>query len=270
MRTKVEVEYRYAANGQISVVARVPSVRHSAHVKIERSETPNTDDLRTWRARLLGQPENEAAAFAKEAQSPTVDLSDRESIRKRLDALLTKVGQAALRCRVPDSLAPSQQAAQRAAAEVDQTRAKSGEAKRAMDASLHDPAMFQQGAVLSQAEQAVQQACTRAGFTCLVLGRECVQSGFGPPGTEEELEEVAKLRDRLDRAFLNLRRLPPQKAGSPFASSPRSPPSLKFARLKRPNHCHPIDGTKQLIFGSDRRLCWSSRIDRPRAQNIRR
>ena len=43
--TSIEVEYRYGGNGCVSVSARVPSARLSAHVEIERELTRNLEDL---------------------------------------------------------------------------------------------------------------------------------------------------------------------------------------------------------------------------------
>ena len=197
LRTKVEVEYRYAANGRISVVARIPAIRHSAHVEIERNRTANQDDLKTWRARLLGRPETDQ--FDGADGTVTIDLTDRESIRRRLDVLQAKVGKAALGRNVPDSLLASRQTALSAAAELKEARGALKDARRAMDATLHDPAALSQGAGISQAETAYQQAQVRADFTCLVLGRECVQNDFVPPKTEKELGEIGRLRQDLER-----------------------------------------------------------------------
>lgn len=197
LRTNIEVEYRYAANGRISVVARIPSIRHSAHVEIERNQTANQDDLKTWRARLLGRPETDQ--FEQADGTVTIDLTDRESIRKRLDMLQAKVGKAALRRNVPDSLLASQQGALSAATELKEARGALKEARHAMEATLHDAAALSQGAGISQAETAYQQAQVRADFTCLVLGRECVQNDFVPPKTEKELREIQRLRQHLDR-----------------------------------------------------------------------
>ena len=44
--TSVEVEYRYAANGRLSVLARVPA--KSAAVDIEHKTARNLEDLQTW------------------------------------------------------------------------------------------------------------------------------------------------------------------------------------------------------------------------------
>jgi molecular chaperone DnaK len=53
--TPVEVEYRYAADGTLSVRARVPSARQSAFVEIHRDGHRQFEDLETWRRRLFGQ-----------------------------------------------------------------------------------------------------------------------------------------------------------------------------------------------------------------------
>jgi molecular chaperone DnaK len=53
--TPVEVEYRYASNGMLTVRARVASARQSAFVEIERGGQCEFEDLETWRRRL-GKP----------------------------------------------------------------------------------------------------------------------------------------------------------------------------------------------------------------------
>jgi len=50
--TAVEVEYAYSADGRITVSARVPSIRYSERVEIQRNAGRDLSDLDTWRARL--------------------------------------------------------------------------------------------------------------------------------------------------------------------------------------------------------------------------
>lgn len=52
--TPVEVEYRYAANGTLTVWARVAGARQSALVEIHRDGQRPLEDLETWRRRLCG------------------------------------------------------------------------------------------------------------------------------------------------------------------------------------------------------------------------
>jgi molecular chaperone DnaK len=50
--TAVEVEYAYSADGRITVSARVPSIRYSERVEIQRNAGRDLSDLDTWRDRL--------------------------------------------------------------------------------------------------------------------------------------------------------------------------------------------------------------------------
>jgi molecular chaperone DnaK len=50
--TPIEVEYAYGADGRISVSARVPSIRYSRHVEIQRNAGRDLSSLDTWRDRL--------------------------------------------------------------------------------------------------------------------------------------------------------------------------------------------------------------------------
>ncbi len=198
-KSDIEVEYSYAANGRISVVARVPSVRHSAQVAIERGGLSKSDDLKTWRARLLGTSEDNNDRSQQAAGTSTVDLTDRESVRKRMDNLFIKVGKAALRCRVPEQLVASQRTALSSAAELEDARRVLKAAQQSANASLHDPAALRSNASIAQAKAALEQAVVRADFTSLVLGRECVEKEFVPPRGEREVRELLQLRQQLAR-----------------------------------------------------------------------
>ena len=107
--TSIEVEYRYGGNGCVSVSARAPSARQSAHVEIERELTRNLEDLQTWRARLCGLVQPSSANFAPAAEA--VDPADRSSVVRRLDSLCTRVGRAAVKLKVPESIEPSRRSA---------------------------------------------------------------------------------------------------------------------------------------------------------------
>ncbi|MFZ1935203.1 MAG: Hsp70 family protein [Thermoguttaceae bacterium] len=50
--TEIEVEYAYGADGRISVSARVPSVRYSQRVEIQRNAGRDLKNLDAWRAKL--------------------------------------------------------------------------------------------------------------------------------------------------------------------------------------------------------------------------
>ncbi len=64
--TEVEVEYAYGADGRISVSARVPSIRYSRRVEIQRNAGRDLSNLDAWRARLCkGSGASSSAAFGR-------------------------------------------------------------------------------------------------------------------------------------------------------------------------------------------------------------
>jgi molecular chaperone DnaK len=191
--TPIEVEYAYRANGRISVSARVPSVRYSRHVEIERNAARQLADLETWRARLRGQDDAPAGGFAGSGRA-AVDLGDRASVLKRLDALYLEVGRSAARQPLPESLARSRQAAVTAAAELTRVQAACRDAERARQGAPAGAEAMQADARLAQAKAALQQAQVRADFAHLVLGRDLANAGLTLPGLERQAQEITALR----------------------------------------------------------------------------
>jgi len=194
--TRIEVEYRYAANGRISVSARIPSVRYSEQVEIRRDEARNLDDLETWRARLLGRagmPSRPAGV----PPLPPFQGTDRAAMLKRLDALLMRVGYAAVMLLVPKPLARSRIAALTAAEELVQVQDKLRKAERARHAVGPGVEALRLDAALVQAKAECQQAEVRSQYAHLALGRDCVGAGFLVPGVDREIQEIRQLEARL-------------------------------------------------------------------------
>ena len=168
-----------------------------ARVEIQRTQASDLDDLNTWRARLLGKPHWDRDKADEAVGNVTVDLSDQASILQRLDALYTKLGITAVQLSLPQTLSASRQAAVAAAKELSQAREALAHAEQASQVSLHDAAVLHQGAKLSLARTLCEEAQKRADFASLVLGRDCVEHGFIPPGVKSEFEECVQLRRRL-------------------------------------------------------------------------
>ena len=187
--TRVDVEYRYAANGRISVLARVPSVRQSAQVQIERDHQRDLEDLDAWRNRLAGGLPS-AGAAAEQA-------TDRPSMIKRLDALYARAGTCAAKAEVPPKLDRSRRAALAAARQLEQAQAAAQQAEAARQSAASPSEAARLSAEAAQARMALERAETNATFADLVLGRDCIGAGFHPPEMKPHLAEIRQLRQRL-------------------------------------------------------------------------
>ena len=196
--TSIEVEYRYGGNGCVSVAARVPSARQSAHVEIERELARNLEDLQTWKSRLCGLVQPSSDGFAPAAEA--VDPADRSSVVKRLDSLCMKVGQAAVPLTVPEGIEQGRRTAVAAAAELSGSQKALGEAERQRQGAVSTSDVIRFDAALSQARAAVRQAQVKSDFAFVVLGRECVRVGFCPPGLDRDADEIRKWQKHLGSA----------------------------------------------------------------------
>jgi molecular chaperone DnaK (HSP70) len=189
--TPVEVEYAYHANGRISVSARVPSIRYSQRVEIERETAQNLCDLNVWRARLCGQAEPPADEPAASTATEPMAHAD---LLKQLDALYLKVGNMAVKLPLPEPLRRSQQTAVAAAAERNCAQTQLQAAESARQASVGSDDLIRLDARLAQARTELQQSQVRADFAHLVLGRDCVNAGFEPPQAWKHIAEIRRLR----------------------------------------------------------------------------
>jgi molecular chaperone DnaK len=184
--TPVEVEYAYAANGTLSVLARVPAVRYSRQVDIRRHAPRDLGTLDEWRARLRNP--------ASDADGQPLD---RMATLKRLDALHQAMGRAAAAMSLPPSLVRSQHNVLTAAAALQAAEAACHQAAQERQAALGAAEVMTADARLAQAKAQLQQIQRQADFAALALGRDCLATGICPPGLESCAEEVRQLREQL-------------------------------------------------------------------------
>jgi molecular chaperone DnaK len=193
--TPIEVTYEYAANGRLSVTARVPSVRQSAHVEIERKQKGSQQDLEAWRRQLCGL---ETAGETPPPIDTLPEDADRSTVLKRLDALYIQAGTRAVLLSVPPKLQKSLDSARAAAAELHQAEQTHQRVTAASESSRGEREARQLASDLARAKLALQNAKTRSRFAHLVLGRDCVDAGFTPPELARHVPEILQLRKRLD------------------------------------------------------------------------
>jgi hypothetical protein len=201
--TPIEVEYRYGGNGCISVSARVPSARQSAHVELQREGSRSLDDLETWKTRLCGRAQSAQAGFSAEAAASSdgaaVNAADRVSVMKRLDALYGKCGAVAVKMNVPDAAEGSRLLAMAAADEVQRTARAVHAAEVARQAAVSSTDVIRLDAALSQARTAARQAEIKRDFAHVVLGRDCVRAAFCPLGMDGEVQEIHRWQKCLEK-----------------------------------------------------------------------
>jgi molecular chaperone DnaK len=189
--TQVRVEYQYAANGRISVLARVPAARQSAQVELQHSQRRELEDLDTWRTRLRATG---SQGGTRSSPGGTIDLSDRTSVLRRLDALYTQVGKAASDEKLPAGLSGSQQAAQAAAGALAKAQSALQAATAAKASAAGSAEAVRCGSALARAKTAYDQALTQSDFAHLVLGRECVTANVDLAILHQIGQEIALLK----------------------------------------------------------------------------
>ena len=193
--TMVEVEYRYAANGRISISARVPSVRQSASLEIHHEQPRNLLDLDTWRKQLCSA--KAGAAIVAGGDHGVVTPADRTAIIKRLDDLYVQAGRAAVRVPVPQQLEKCKLAALAADQEHNRTEAVLQRAEEACQGAVGQQEAARLTAEAVQARMAHQRAETNGKFAHLVFGRDCIGAGIIPPEIQPYLDEIRRLQQLL-------------------------------------------------------------------------
>ncbi|MBN1908894.1 MAG: Hsp70 family protein [Pirellulales bacterium] len=192
--TPVEVEFSYAANGRLSVAARITSVRQSAAVQIERKQSDKLDDLEAWRCKLLGIPETESD---DDFEDLVPEDADRATLLKRLDELYIRLGARAVKLDVPLELEKSRHAAETAAETLHQAELHQARLATARRETTDPREIAQLDPQIPKANLAVQHAKTKSRFAHLVLGRDCVEANFTPLELERFLPDIRQLRRML-------------------------------------------------------------------------
>jgi hypothetical protein len=118
-------------------------------------------------------------------------------VLKRLDALYVRLGQAAAALQLPEPLARSRAAALASSAECRRADAACNAAEQARQGAATRAEVIRLDAVLSQSRTEQQQKQVRCDFSLLVLGRDCFNAAFQPPGLEREMDEIRQLRRHL-------------------------------------------------------------------------
>lgn len=187
--TRVEVEYRYASNGRISVSARVPATRQSATVEIHREIPELLEDLESWKCRLTGtQPRPGSGARLRPIPV------DPAAAQRVLDELYQQIGKAALEAELPRKLRANREAARAAMSGYSEVQAKLKVIERNGGAVAAGAEMARFEAEVAKLRTELEAARLRADSSLQVLGRACLAARFHPPGVEAAIAEAERLQ----------------------------------------------------------------------------
>lgn len=199
--TAVEVEYRYAASGRISVVARVPSVRQSASVEIKHGASQNLATLDIWRGKLCGSFEaggsDSVEAAGGSLSGVATDSNDPTAVLNRLDQLLAKLGGEMIRRRLPDAQKEAKAAAIAAHKERETATASFERLERSRGKAVGQSEILRATAAASQSRADVQLAETKLRYALLALARECIAAKCCPRELDQLLSEIDSVQRRI-------------------------------------------------------------------------
>jgi molecular chaperone DnaK len=199
--TRVDVEFCYAANGRVSVEARVPSVRQSVSMEIQRGVKQDFENLEVWRKRLCYDLSTELATIssASESSSASDNQSSPEELarRNRLEQLYAEIGALVLKSPAPPHLVRQQQLAQQALDALGSAQAAVREAELQLRSAVGAHELARQTADVTSAELATKGAETALRYAVQALGRDCMESQFLPPGSQRLASEIVEIRQFL-------------------------------------------------------------------------
>ncbi|MGE3778224.1 MAG: Hsp70 family protein, partial [Pirellulaceae bacterium] len=201
--TQVRVSCTYAANGTISVTAKLARTNTTAYVELRRDGHSLLEPLETWTARLTtgddlrstnvlgkaGAPKPAAAA-----QAP----SDKGQTLARLDELYAYIGTLSSDVTPPSGAVQTHRLSQLL---VDET-ATLKQLIETLEVKHQRESQFQTrlelASRLAQLKIAWEHSIRLLDHTRIVLGRECVAENFILPGAAAYLNEVRELQASLD------------------------------------------------------------------------
>ena len=196
--TPIEVDYQYGTNGRLTVAARVPSVRLSAHVKIERKGPADLDDLNKWLRKLTHTDEevlNETCGGSSEVLPAVVDRVD---ARKRLDELYVQIGTELDKQDVPGELRTKVEEVFLAIDELKEAEESLRQLQQMPDAPTSGPEAGVYSGEVARAKLVFQNAQTRLRFIRQVLGRETAEAYAIPDRMASLREEITLLEQQLE------------------------------------------------------------------------
>ena len=191
----IELVCSYREDGTIHVSARVLKDRKSATLQVKREAAQEMDPMSIWKARLLNQESSSTTSSSPIADLEFVvaDGDKSESVFQAMDYQCQEIGKIAYVSTVTPNLIPIRRAVQQAIDELVffERVIKKVEKKASRDDTSMSEKKFE--GILYRAKSEMNNAQRYAQHCRVVLGRECVNSSFCPPGANKFFDEATRL-----------------------------------------------------------------------------
>ena len=189
----------YRDDGTIQVSARVLKDRKSATLQVKRESTQEMDSLNIWKARLLNQ---ESSLTGSSSPIPDLDYSapvedDPDALIKALDYQCQEIGKIAYVSTVTPNLIPLRRAVQQAIDELYFFERIIKQAEKRPKKDTTPLSEKRAEGILYRAKSELKNAENYAQHCRVVLGRECVNSSFCPPGATKHFDEAFAILRQL-------------------------------------------------------------------------
>ncbi len=201
--TLIKVTCNYAANGTISVTAKLAKTNTAAYVEIRRDGYSTLESLDIWTARLTTGGKVSATdvlthLVAKPSLVPLSDRSDKEKVLSRLDDLYRFVGKLALDSTPPESAAQTHQLAQSLLKETATLKKLIQQLEYRHQRINHAQERLILAGQLAQLKMAWENSMRLFDHALVVLGRESVIRDRSNSPSNDYLNEARELQAALE------------------------------------------------------------------------
>jgi len=199
----IKVICNYAANGTISVTAKLAKNNVAAYVEIRRDGYSTLESLDVWTARLttggdIQSTEVLSQLSIRPASVPLVDRSDKDRVISRLDDLYRFIGKLSLDSTAPIKAQPTYDLLANLQLETVTLK----QLIRQLEMRHQQTERFQDrlelAGQLAQLKMAWEHSMRLLDHSLVVLGRECVADDHVEPSAANFVTEVRELQAVLD------------------------------------------------------------------------
>ena len=199
----VNVICKYAANGTISVTAKLPQTNASAFVQIRKDTYSSIESLDIWAARLTSQGQQSATKILESvylAPIPDVkiDQHDKAQVLSRMDSIYRYIGQLTIDSPLPVNAAQTHRLIGLLRHETESLK----QIIQQLESRHQQTKEFRERLLLSgqisQLKMAWENSKRLLEHSFVALGRECIADGLVPSSASAFAKEVYELLPLLD------------------------------------------------------------------------